>query len=147
MTKFKTVGDAFSKDLYYLNLGDFDGKFPFGKRIPMGSLDYHKGFYHTEPVYCPPMCEGGDYGNTGFVGQANYKYFYDNFRRCRGVCFTFGGHGSYGVIVRASCKNQNVIEALCKLTDYPILDEDLLAEVEMKGQEEAWKSWAHSEFR
>ena len=149
MTKYKTVGEAFADELQYMDVNEWGGKFPTkiaDRTVRWGVISNYQSMWYTEPVYCPPMCEGGDYGDTGFVGKANYKYFVDNFRKSTNVMFRFGGHGSYGVIIKASCKNQTIIDVLCGLSDYPVIDDDILSEVEAKAQEEAWDTWVHTEF-
>lgn len=42
---------------------------------------------------------------------------------------------------------EELVEAIMSLSDYPLLDESLHSEMELEAQEESWKDWACSDFK
>jgi hypothetical protein len=99
--------------------------------------------------------------------------FVEEFGRLEGVHNVYGGYGSYGVAIRlevwragadrTGCAwfNADPEAATCdedgacihqmrawldELENYPVADEDDLCQVEFEAQDEAWDSWAESDF-
>ena len=64
-----------------------------------------------------------------------------------GVFDVSGGYGTYAVAVRLNCPLKALWRAMQGCLDYPVLDEDDLAETEMAAQNDALESWARSDFR
>jgi hypothetical protein len=58
----------------------------------------------------------------------------------------YGGHGTYGIAVLADSENEELINALSSLADYPLLDEHAQIEEQMEAENEAWESWVRSDF-
>jgi len=88
---------------------------------------------------------GSDYGGDS-VEIANYRVFMEKFGKCAGVHPLTGDYGSYGVAIRADCFTSEMGEMLKNLEIYPILDENVLEDVEIESHEEAWDNWARDDF-
>ncbi len=119
------------------------------------------------------LLAGSDYSG-GSVTVSNHRLFLEEFGELEGVHDVNGGYGSYGVAIRldvwqagsdqsectwygsdpetASCGVEEkpcphqIREWLASIEDYPVYDEDDLGQVEMEAENEAWDSWAESDF-
>lgn len=111
-----------------------------------GKLNYKEDYYHDIPVCVPRYLCGGDYANSCSVEIANHKVFMEKFGDVDGVYELYGGHGTFGVAILASVDNKEMAEMLAALNDYCVINEDVLSEVEMELQEEAWDNWAQCDF-
>lgn len=94
----------------------------------------------------PDVLSGSDYSGSS-VERANARAFLESFRDVLGVVDLHGGHGTYAVAVRLDIVDAEVLETLERLTDYPVVDDDTLAEVESEMDAEAWDGWARDDFR
>jgi hypothetical protein len=59
----------------------------------------------------------------------------------------YGEYGTQTILLRGSIESEDIIEAVEGLESYPIIDEDLMSEIENAAQDEAWESWAETDFR
>ena len=65
-----------------------------------------------------------------------------------------GGHGTRALAVRLASLDgddengwlESIVDTIEGLEDYPIADESEMSEMEMESQNEAWSSWAKSDF-
>ena len=100
----------------------------------------------------PNYLSGSDYSGT-LVERSNYKKWSEDFAAGEGVWWgsTSGGHGTFGIIVDLDAIpadiNDEVIEFFDGLSSYPVADDDLHSEMEVEAQNEAWESWARSDFK
>lgn len=117
------------------------GSFRYGD---LHNLDYG---YCDNPVevVVPKLMSGSDYSGSS-IERANYAAFLEQFKDVKGVYETYGGHGTYGVVILASVDNKEIADTLRALADYPVVDEEKLSEIELELQNEAWENWAKSEF-
>jgi hypothetical protein len=120
----------------------------------------------------PGYLSGSDYSG-GSVEVSNHRLFVEEFGELDGVHNVYGGYGSYGVAIRldiwragadrtgctwfgadeaaATCDEDGACVHqmrawLDELENYPVADEDDLCQVEFEAQDEAWDSWAESDF-
>jgi hypothetical protein len=100
-----------------------------------------------------PYTTGSDYSG-GSVTVSNYRSIWDDFKdRIPGLYQIYGGHGTYGLVVRRGVLSsddeacQELREVIEKLEDYCIYNEDDSSIVEMEAEQEAWESWAKSDYR
>lgn len=105
----------------------------------------------SEPTKdCYLMCElmeGSDYSNGRIVQASNLKAFLEEFKNCSGVHKVYGGHNTFGIAVKIDCLTEEMIEIFTSLEDYPLLDEELMSDMELEEQNEAWESWVQSDFQ
>jgi hypothetical protein len=60
---------------------------------------------------------------------------------------TYGGHGTYGLLVKWEDLGSDIQEAIGALDEYPLLDEMAHSELEMESQNEAWERWVEKDFK
>ena len=92
-----------------------------------------------------PYCGGSDYSGSS-VEASNYKVMKDEYGNHADVAFYYGGHGTYGVIYRENTKDEDLLDIIKGLNDYPLISEDVNSEVEIEWENEAWESWARHDF-
>lgn len=80
-----------------------------------------------------PYCSGGDYCG-GAVELANYHEFVDMFGNRTGVVKTTGYPGGFGIVVKLSTldNDDEMIEVVNGLYNYPCIDDECLDEVEQE---------------
>jgi hypothetical protein len=131
---FDTWRDEIPEDLSSLDYGDLDP----AQQI---SLDC---------FYVPSLLAGSDYSG-GSVTVANKKYFLeiygDHNEKENGVWEVFGGHGTYAIAIRLRALTDEMIDEFNALDDYPCFNDEIVSEVEMEAENEAWDSWAKHDFR
>lgn len=88
---------------------------------------------------------GSDYSG-GTVNRANYEKIKEEFSDNPDIAFLYGGWGTFGVLVREEPTTDEVRDLIAGLENYPVVDEEALSEHENKLSEEAWDSWARSDF-
>ena len=91
---------------------------------------------------------GSDYSGST-VTRSNFDVFKEQFGKCEGVVFLYGDYGSYGIAISLDClmENEEILEILEALEDYPCIDDDALCAYEMELIEEAWEDWAMDRYR
>ena len=88
---------------------------------------------------------GSDYSGS-LVERANYREFLAEFGELDGVHEVYGGYGTFAIAVRVDAIDDAMAEVFQGLEDYPLISEEAHSELELEAQEEAWESWAESDF-
>ena len=88
---------------------------------------------------------GSDYSGS-LVERANYRDFLEEYGEHDGVHEVYGGHGTFAVAVRIDAVDEEMAAVFDALEDYPLISEETHGELEMEAQDEAWESWAESDF-
>lgn len=96
-------------------------------------------------VFCPDYFSSGDYGGS-LCELSNLQTFLEDFKS-PGVFELYGGYSSSGLALDVRFVTEEIIEDLGALQSYPLRSEDHLGALELEKEEEAWQSWAESEFR
>lgn len=97
-------------------------------------------------VYVPRLLAFGDYDNSTDIERGNYEAFTEEFNEIPGVYELYGGHGAQGVALRLTVHDPDIIGVLERLEEYPIIDEDVVNDVKARLEQEAFESWAASDF-
>lgn len=99
-----------------------------------------------------PYATGSDLSGST-VEAANYKWFVEEHGNEDWIHEVYGGHNTYafaiGLTGLLACDEDTfdeICEAIEGLADYPLIDDQLLHEVESDGSDEAWLSWAWDNF-
>lgn len=123
---------------------------PTSKEIRYGDWEEKPAYFAEEgeqaELYISDYMSGSDYSGSS-VEYANYTAFKEEFGEIDGVYIVSGGFSTYAIAVDVTVENDELWETLVKLEDYPVINEDTLYEIEQEAEEEAWKSWAESDFR
>lgn len=96
-------------------------------------------------VICSDHLGGSDYSG-GLVNKSNKEAFWEKFGEIDGVYSVYGGMGSYDVAIALHAIAEGMCEVFDGLCDYPLIDDDRHSQLEHDKQNEAWESWASSEF-
>lgn len=127
---------------------------PMDNSISFGDL--HRISSKTDPnkIYITNRyMEGGDYSGC-YVEKANHAAFLEEYGEYDGVYDVYGGHGSFGVAISLAWLTdpaneevaERILETLNALESYPLIDEDVLSEMEQEGIDEAWENWARMDY-
>ena len=122
---------------YFKNLGSLES--PYWEH---SDKDKATHFNHALLVY-------GDYCNTGAVGRANVESILAMTELCQrvGVIELHEHYNTTSIMFPiAALEDTEVIEILGSLNSYPVLDEDLMGELEREAAQEAWESYGRREF-
>ena len=99
-------------------------------------------FNHSLLVY-------GDYCNTGAVGKANVQTILDDTELCErvGVIELNEAYNTTSLMFPISAlQDAELCELLENLDNYPVLDDELMYEIEVEMQSEAWESYGRHDF-
>ncbi len=124
------------------------GNDPIGRSVSCGDFYVTDRFVDEDIYFYVPYTTGSDYSGCT-ITWANYKTFEEYDDDC--IHLVHGGYNTYGIVINATklCDSEIfevIIETLESLENYPLIDDNLLAEVEMELVEEAWECWAKDDF-
>ena len=110
--------------------------------------DLHSDRPNLKPRYLEvPYTMYSDYSG-GTVERANCQAFLEQFGELPGVYPVYGGYGTTGVVIRrALLRNEDVLYVLEGLDDYPLINEDVLSELEFELEAEAWDTWVEFDLQ
>jgi hypothetical protein len=98
----------------------------------------------------PDLMTYSDYSNGRVIQESNYRAFLveceneeDN---PNAIIRLHGGYDTNALAIKVSQLTENMLECLTSLEDYPVLDEQIMSELELEGQNEAWELWARDDF-
>lgn len=112
------------------------------------SLENVKPDGETFPAWAEfPYTAYGDYVGYAAVGAANYRALKEDFGEHKDIAFISGDFGFQAVIYNTETKDEEILNILKNIVDYPLIDEDLHSEVTMEWENEAWDCWARSDFK
>lgn len=96
-----------------------------------------------------PFCSHGDYDNSCHVERSNYRVFMEMFGSLPGIYPVYGHHDSRAILVDIDmhANNQDMIDVIAGLYDYPCIDEEDMANMEFEMQSEAWDNYLAADFR
>lgn len=121
-----------------------------GKFVSYGSF-YERDWFTDEDVYfIVPQTSGSDYSGCT-VTWANNLYFENEYRDNDWIHFAYGGYSTYAVVINAtklydSEITEEILEILEDLEDYPLIDGEMLINVEMELIEDEWECWGKDDF-
>lgn len=100
----------------------------------------------TGEWFVPERTSGSDYAG-GFVALANYEYLVSLASPADFYVMLRGAHGTYGLALDIERTPREVWETLMQLEAYPVVDDELLSQMEERGVEAAWESSYASDWR
>lgn len=144
MGKFADVAEMMGNEwLYYVDPEEFEEA-----KYDMSWSDIQPMEWgpHTLPVYIPPHFQGDIGGDL--VTKSNFEVFQEEFEDSQGDKWValYGGHGSYGIAIRGDVDDKEILDVLAALSDYPVLSDEHMSQLEVDASDEAWQNWARSDF-
>jgi len=94
-----------------------------------------------------PYTAYGDYCGHADVGASNYRSMKEEFGEHKDVAFVSGSYGFNAVIYNTATKDEEILNVLKGLENYPLIDEDMNSHVRLEWENEAWDNWARSDFK
>lgn len=94
------------------------------------------------------VLSGGDYASSCAVEYSNYLEWIELFADTLSVDWwtVSGGYGSYGIAIRVDTENSEILEMIGSLSDYCVINEDRLSQVEMEWQDDTYRRDTADEF-
>jgi len=97
----------------------------------------------------PDLMSYSDYSNGRVIQESNIKAFLVNHEtdETEGAFVRLSGYyDSTGLAIRVSMLTEDMLDDLISLENYPVLDDSIMYELELEGQNEAWELWAKHDF-
>lgn len=123
-----------------------------GEALPYGNFEQGKMVEPGDQWHEVEWATGSDYSG-GLVTKANYEVLQEMLEEKHPSgegppvwATTYGGYGTYGVLVVWDRLDGDIQEAIAGLEDYPLIDEEKHSELQIDAEEEAWENWGRSEF-
>jgi hypothetical protein len=85
-------------------------------------------------------------GKSTAVERSNLRMFLKKFKKCRRIKHVSGCCGYEAIAIDITCINQEIINTLVALDDYPIINDEDHSRMENEMEEEAWESWLKRDF-
>lgn len=98
--------------------------------------------YYFDPLLC-----FGDYDSSCDVERANVRKFMELYGNDPHVIKLHGSYGYEAIGIALECSNQEIIETLAALADYPVLCEDTMREVFNEIENGAWTSFIEDDIQ
>lgn len=144
-TSLRRIVEAFHLNGRWCSLDPYWGMVEDLATIPYGHLD----FRHDGELWLVNWAGGSDYSGDS-VERSNFQVLLELAEEKgllgKGLWEVYGGFGSYGIVVSADVEDEEILDLLAGLEEYPVADEDHLAHLEIELEDEAWSSWAESDF-
>jgi hypothetical protein len=150
------AGDYLPEHLRHVEFRYNDPPEENGDSVRYGSFEStrHAGGGEPEPGewYLVNLASGSDY-NGGSVTQSNYRVLKEELEREHPEgetpavwATTYGGHGTYGILVVWDQLDESIQEMLNALDDYPLISEDDHSHLEVDEQNASWENWGRRDF-
>lgn len=83
------------------------------------------------------------------VERSNNRLFLEMLQESEGTTFleTSSGYGTTDILVRLDTTDDEVLDTLLALENYPAIDDEDVSRVEMELFDESWESWIASDLR
>lgn len=116
--------------------------------IYWSDLDPVQGEVQAGDLCIPSVLSGGDYSNSCAVEYSNYLEWQEIFADTLSIDWwtVSGGYGSYGIAIRVYTKNAEILEMIASLSDYCVINDDRVSEVEMEWQEYSYRDYVARDF-
>lgn len=106
-----------------------------------------------ERYFYVPYASGSDYSGS-LVERSNYNVFTETYGDNEWVFSAYGGFGTYAAVVGLTglltCDEDTadeVLNVLEGLENYPLINDEVLSNLESEKADEAWESWVAGDFR
>jgi hypothetical protein len=106
--------------------------------------------------YVSEYTGGSDYGGGGTVSKSNYNVLIEEAERLTEdelggddswFQTFYGGHGTYEIAFHVEKTPDEIVGMLEGLSDYPVIDESALSELETEEENEAWENSYREDYR
>lgn len=117
-----------------------------GQQLRYGDLSSRWADEAAERFILVPSTVGGDY--SGDVStEANYRAILKEYEDHPDVHGVYGGHGTYGIAINLRTADEDLVNLVGNMFNYPIYDESFESEFRMEKETEDWENWGEADFR
>lgn len=111
-------------------------------------LHHFSGEVKPDDLCIISVLSGGDYSNSCAVEYANFLEWQEMFADSLSIDWwtVSGGYGSYGIAIRVDTENEEILEMIASLSDYCVISDDRVSEVEMEWQEYSYRDYVARDF-
>lgn len=111
-------------------------------------LDPVQGEIQAGDLCIISVLSGGDYSNSCAVEYANFLEWQEMFKDALSLQWwtVSGGYGSYGIAIRVDTENVEILEMIASLSDYCVINDDRLSQVEMEWQNYSYRDYVARDF-
>jgi hypothetical protein len=96
--------------------------------------------------YLPKVLSFGDYDNSCQVERSNVRVFLERFKGHKDILHRTGGYGSEFIAIDITTTDTEILETLAALSEYPVMDEEDMSNMEQEMINEAWQSYGQDDF-
>jgi hypothetical protein len=114
-------------------------EFP-GKDIYYSDLQIMDGWSQID------IASGSDYSGSSAT-RANYEWAVDNWASNPDIKFVYGGFGTYGIAYRIQTDDPDIHEVINTMSEFGVIDDSYLYNVESRWIADAKESWAIFDFK
>ena len=103
----------------------------------------------ADNYYFSPLLSFGDYDNSCDVERSNVRTFEERFKEFKGIDWVkvTGAYSSESIAIKLLSTNEEIIDCLNALADYPVMDDEDVSEMFTEMENEAWNNWLERDFR
>lgn len=103
----------------------------------------------AENYYFSPLLSFGDYDNSCDVERSNVRMFEKQFAEFKNIDWVkvTGATGSESIAIKLLSTNDEIIECLEALENYPAMDDEDVSEMFSEIENEAWSNWLERDFK
>ena len=105
-----------------------------------------EGIQPGECYFNSPLLSYGDYDNSCAVERSNVRLFLEEFKDHKDVIVWHGGYGSTCILIDVLCEDEEIIEVLKSLENYPCINDEDVSMLEMEMEQEDWENWIKRDF-
>lgn len=118
-----------STNIYYVN----------SDKHQLNKLDNWENELHVHYFFSPYL-SFGDYDNSCAVERSNVRVFEQQFADCKNTDWVkiTGGYGWECIAIRLSSTNEEIIETLQRLENYPAISDEDVSLMELEMEDEHW---------
>ena len=116
--------------------------------INLSDLDNIQGEILPGDLCILRVLSGGDYAGSCAVEYSNFLEWQELFADTLSTDWwtISGGYGSYGIAIRVDTDNEEILEMIGSLSDYCVINDDRLSEVEMEWQDYSYRDFGAMDF-
>jgi len=89
----------------------------------------------------------GDYDNSCNVERSNVRVFMERFGSNKFVVKMTGIYGYEAVAIRLDCDDEDIIDTLCALDEYPCMDDEDAGAIIIEMEQECWESYIKQDLK
>lgn len=146
MDKKETIFDWLGNDATHA-LYKIEGSYSPDRAELSDARDYMNGDEGLKVYFSHNVLSYGDYDNSCDVERSNVRTFLKEFKDSPWIYEHSGGYGWHAVWIDIKCDDENIIDTLNALANYPAMDDEDVSNMRDEMENEDWDNWIRDEFK